>query len=238
MLRHASPKLERLLLNSACRGNALAPDDFVALSRSAQNLQHIKIEYRGINFLGTIVEQFPKLKTLHIFSGGNGDIAGVAPSRRDSSLEEIIFEKFTPAPMSVLYETIKACPNLKRVKLNGAQFTEDQIVVLARSLPHLTHFWFSSQFSSKNDSFDDDDSDDEAVAWGDVPMRMINVFKSYPGFVHLTVKNVVDWGNQRLVDDTDRITVTKISGPGVCSLELVKKLVADPFKNFHKITVG
>lgn len=58
----AVPKLEKSL--KPVTGNAMAAEELVVLSRSSQNLQRIEIENSVISFLPTIIELFPKLKTV------------------------------------------------------------------------------------------------------------------------------------------------------------------------------
>lgn len=235
------PKLEKLILCRTCYNHSLKSEDFVALSRKPQNLQHIEINYVKIDFLGTIIEHFPALKTLLInsdYARNEADFSGPPPRHQNLSLEELIVGKYSPTPTGSLHEAIIACPKLKRIMLKGVEFTEQQIVVLMRNLPELTHFWFSSHYFFESD---EDDEDGEARVWGPVPMGMIDVFKSSPRFVNLTVHLVADWGEQRLVDDNDRITVTKLSGPCIdqIGLKMVKKsAVPDPFKNFHDRQMG
>lgn len=225
------PKLERLLLSTACHQNSLKADDFVALSLSAQNLQHIRMEYNKIDFLAAIIENFPALKTLRIFCGHSADLSSPAPSRKNLSLEELLVDNFEPSSMGVLFDIIMACPNLKRIKLNGIKFTEEQILELMRNHPNLTHFWFSSQYKSE-DEYDDRR---KAIVWGPISQEVIDVFKSSVNFIQLTIRDVADW-SRRLVNDDDQITVTKNIRPStkLISLKLTKKSVPhDPFKDFY-----
>lgn len=133
------PKLEKLSLDV----NIMETDHFVPLSRSAQNLQRIGIRSATVKFLPLILEHFPALKTMFVNSPpSNETFFCLPPSRPNLNLEELlIFKPFRIAPMKSVYETINACPNLKRIQLHGASFTGQQVLGSLRNCQHLTHFW-------------------------------------------------------------------------------------------------
>lgn len=225
------PNLEELKVEEG------SPDaeHFLALSRSARNLQHVEISCYEFNFLSVIIGNFPALKTLVARAGSSDDdFFHPAPSRPNQSLEELIIDKpLWAAPMEPVFETVKACPNLKRVQLHGLRFTGRQLLVLMQNLNHLTHFWFGSPFWN---IFGESEGIDPALK------EMINIFKNSPNFVYLAILGIWDWGEEESVedlleDDAERIIVEKPIKPrfGTCDVKLVKGANArESFKNLRE----
>lgn len=228
----AFTNLKKLILDTAGDGS-LEPHDFVTLSRSSPNLQHLETRRIEINFLTVVVEQFPALKTLMAQFYDNVESFGPAPSYQNLSLEELIVIKlFRSAPTESLFEILNACPNLKRIQLHGINFTLTQVLDLMRSHPALTHFWFSIRqwyFTSALDS----EAMDPSMA------EIINVFVNSPHFVYLAMididenfaKIIEGMLRDAQVDNASIVTTVTTKYFGYCNLTLVKKSSArDPHK--------
>lgn len=225
------PKLEKLEVDE---GDPDA-EHFVALSRSAQNLQHVEIDCSELNFLSVIIDRFPALKTLLTRSCDTpDDFFHPAPSQPNQSLEELILDKkLWSAPMQPIFDTINACPNLQRVQLHGVRFTGRQLLALIQNLTRLTHFWVGSPFW---DMFGETDGIDPELK------EIIKIFKNSPLFVYLAILGIWGWTNGERVedllgDDANRMIIEQPTKKffGTCDVKLYKSpTVRDAFPNLRE----
>lgn len=225
------PKLVKLALDLG----SLDSERLIQLSRdlkkSAQNVQHIEIRNRSrtgptIDYVPTIVEVFPALKTLHV---------DLLESRPNQSLEELIFRNYNVVDRrsTSFYDAINSCSNLKRIQLFAVHVSEQQILGVVRNHPHLTHFWCLSARLAMFSGHTEENLDP-------VLAQVINVFRNSQNFLCLSLLKITDWRDQQLEDmlaeDAERIIVSKYQhwSYDTC-LSLTKKSeVPDPFENFHE----
>lgn len=212
----------------------LEPEYILALSCSATNLQQISIESHRIDFLPVILENFTKLVHLKVESSADGDLNFQPPSRPNSSLKELIIEKYrNETPDSAIYQTIALCPNLERIFLWHVAFTEHEILNLIQSHSRLTHFRFDNGESPL--LFYVHDSDFLGTDMDPTLVAIINIFKNSQNFISLVFCPIAYWNGQLYQDvlagDAERIEVTKCNWVTwkENSLVLAKK-VHDPFK--------
>lgn len=227
------PKLEKLKLRLKWL-TLLRPEDFVALSLSAHNLQYVEAEDLEMSLLSAIIDNFPVLKTLFVhFSSPSLDESSPPPYQQNQSLEElIIWKPLYAASVELVRGIINACPNQKRIQLYGAPLSDSQILEVIRSKSHLTHIWFSATY------FDLFRRHDVVTGSLDpVLTDIIQIFRDSPKFVSLSFWGIADQRVENyLSQDMDRITVSKFSKtPFRTCLQLTKKSnIVGPFNKFDK----
>lgn len=226
------PKLEKLTLG---KYHSVTSEDFVALSRSAQNLQYVESKVSEMSFLPAIIDNFPALKTLFVNSTKLAALneSRPPPSKQNRSLEElIIWKPLQPAPAELVTDIINACPNIRRMQLYGVFLNDSQILRVIRSKPQLTHFWLGATY------FDLFRRRDVVTGTLDpVLMEIIQIFRDSPDFVSLSFWGIADQPvEDYLSQDADRIIVSKFSKtPFRTCLQITKKSdIADPFDKFDK----
>lgn len=232
LLRVAFPKLSKLTISEVCE--PIESEHFIALSRSARNLQHIDIvSSQSIN-LTTIIEYFQTLKTLSVDSSNcYVDHFCSTPSRPNFSLEELIIRKdYTSVIAGNVYNMINACPNIQRIQLRGVACPEPELLRLVAAHCRLTHFCCGISYQKLANS----------IGYpGNVYhcLEVIENFLNSPHFIRLELLGI-DAKVDRHVDNllatsAHRIDFTKSLVPemGIYDLFLVKEYIRDPFKNFH-----
>lgn len=215
------PKLESLKLRRVGfkdQETPMEPREFMTLSRSSPNLQHILTMNIDINFIPVVIENFDALKTLHMESYEKiENCFSPAPSRQNLSLEQlVIWKAFCFSPMEPAFDTLNACPNLARIQLHGVSFTVNQVLVLLRSRPLLTHFWFCSPKWKVMSQHNNDQLDPSMT-------KLINIFRRSQNLVYLSIFGIVEFTpvhtsrlfrellDDLLVDDADANIVKIIS---------------------------
>lgn len=248
------PKLVKLM--NWDTDNPMESEDFLYLSRSSPNLQLIEIDFSDVNFVQTAIEHFPALKTLSVYSedwqpeleGRGGDHLTPFLSRQNLNLEELLIIISSPIYMESIKDVFDACPNIKRVCLEGVKCTQLQILELLRNLPLLTHFKFdypAEEILLENADLHDVSyfgvEDDNGVGFLDpFLITLFNIFKSCSSLKHFVLDGFVDWGDLHvedfLLDEADQIVWRKIDvwfsqfkwiDREICTMELVRK------PNFH-----
>lgn len=233
LLNVALPKLEKLSLDTKWADiTSLEPQDFAALSRSSPSLQHLELNYAEEKFISAAIQHFPALKTLVAQFFDEYDCFSSVPPHQNLILEELlVWIDYWSTPSKPAFETLSACPNLKRIQLHGVSFNGNEVLRLMRSHPHLTHFWFCA---NECDITNGDDGLNYLMT------KLINVFRKSPHFVYFGIFGIdnhskrvegmlQDLLDDLLVDDADQNIVTMIetNRDEYCDLTLEKK-IADP----------
>lgn len=132
------PKLEKLTLNLPFRD--FVASDFAALSQNLGNL--LVVCCKSFKVLDFAIENVHSLKSLQVIFKGFAEFSTVPTEIGNSSLEElkIIGIPFFHDRVYMIYDTINACSNLKRIALSAVKLDE-QLELTIRRHPGLTHIY-------------------------------------------------------------------------------------------------
>lgn len=136
------PKLQKLRLEKFIEFN-LDPEIFAAMGSGMPNLQQFEIRRIQIGLLPRFIENFQKLKTLKVKRSLATDDRITAPSRPNESLEALtLHSEFFPCKPT--YDTLNACPNLKKIDLTVLGGLNADLLDCVQSHRQLESFFYDA----------------------------------------------------------------------------------------------